>query len=575
MIRTTANHFFMSVESNLSRINEQRNRYLQQVSTGKNFYRISEAPVAATAVLTYEAEDVKISQMARNMLNGDNQLAVVGTAADQVHATVSDAKTALKAWETTQDDGMQGTIIQQMRQFEEQLYGHANTVSNGGSIFAGFQRRAEETYGKVSTDTFHLGAVYNGDGGQLAMEVGIMQTLQINVVGGGYTLDGRQIEGFFSQEKTKDGDARDVFELFSRIIAGFEDDSIETYQTSSEYPLSAVRNLVAGDLELVFADGSTTAIPATYAGAAAGVEAAAANAANINSAGTGVTALLRAQVTAAAPLPNFATGDPLTMVAGDLTINDVAIGAVEFVEVSSADAEAGNNAALQNIRALASAINFKSDETGVWATYTPENDSSSPHEYSLVLTANEANGEIIRVELANDAHTQTGLGTAAGTTDYHPGHDGPPRDAANTAADAGNTNVYYSNNGAVTLESETNFVVRELNGGALTETLGLTVNGGLDRHETKSLLDQRIAEMGRYLDNFVNERAAVAARRNHIESSQESMDVRAKNLADAVDNIETVVMEEAILKYYAAQNYYEATLASTTRVINTSILNYM
>ena len=81
--------------------------------------------------------------------------------------------------------------------------------------------------------------------------------------------------------------------------------------------------------------------------------------------------------------------------------------------------------------------------------------------------------------------------------------------------------------------------------------------------------------MDEYLTHFTAERASVAARRNHIEASQESLDLRSQNLKDAIDNLESVDMEEAIMKYYAAQNYYEATLASTSRVISTSILDYL
>jgi len=131
MIRTTKNHFYMGVDSNLSRLAEERNRYLQQISTGKNFSRISEAPVSATAVLTYKSEDVKISQLGRNMVQGDNQLAVAGTVTDQAHSVLFAAKGVMTAWPSTQDSAMQQTMIQEVRQFEDRLYGLANTINNG------------------------------------------------------------------------------------------------------------------------------------------------------------------------------------------------------------------------------------------------------------------------------------------------------------------------------------------------------------------------------------------------------------------------------------------------------------
>ncbi len=581
MIRTTKNHFYMSVDGNLSRLMEERNRYLQQISTGKKISRISEDPVSATAVMTYKSEDVKISQLGRNMVQGDNQLAVAGTAADEVHTTLFEAKTALTTWPSTQDIAMQQTIIKEMGQFEERIYGLANTISNGGSIFAGFQRRESETYEKIanSNSSSQLGAVYNGDGGEVLMEVGVLQSLQLNVVGGGFTLDGREIAGVFKKEKTEDSDARDVFALFSEMIAGMQDGSNAASRTSSEYPPATVRNLAVGELEFVAADGTTTAIGATHVGGSDTYDYIANNAWDINDVAstTGVTALLRAQVSGGA-IATPAAAD--TLAAGDLKINDIPIGEVDLAAVPAGTSDAAANAALSNIRALATAINRESDETGVWATYEPESVSAAPYNYNLVLTSVEADSEAITIELAHDAHTQTGLGAAAGITDYHPGgaEAGPPAtvDTYNAAMPvSGHATVYASNNGAVTLVSDDGFTLREKSSGVLSGTLGLSVNEGLDQHKSQTVLDQQVDQMDDYLTHVTAERASVAARRNHIEASRKSLDVRSHNLKDAADNLENVDMEEAIMKYYAAQNYYEATLASTSRVVSTSILNYL
>lgn len=582
MIRTTKNHFYMNVDGNLSRLMEERDRYLQQISSGKKFSRISEAPVSATAVLTYESEDVKISQLGRNMVQGDNQLAVAGTVADQAHSVLFDAKSALTAWPSTQDSAMQQTIIQEMGQFEDRLYGLANTINNGGSLFAGYQRRESEAYTKISTSSSHLGAVYNGDGGAISMEVGILQTLQLNVVGGGSTLDGREIGGLFRKDKSQDSDARDVFELFSQMIEGMQSGSNERIRTSSEFPAPTVRNLAPGELTITDSNGNTTAVTATHSGGADTYDYIANNAWNINdAAASGVTAHLRAEVTGTA-LPNFTTAADKSMAAGDLNINGVDIGAVDFVEVPAEDSDVAANAALSNIRKLAAAINRESDQTGVWATYEPESDAyeadATPYDYNLVLTKTDADGQPITITLANDAPTQTGLGSGVGITDYHPGASpvGGVRDINNTAAEVvGHSNVYSSNNGAITLTSADGFELQENSSGVLSGTLGISVNSGLNRHKAESILDQQVDQMDAYLTHFTAERASVAARRNHIEASQESLDVRSQNLKDAVDNLEQVDMEEAIMKYYAAQNYYEATLASTSRVISTSILNYL
>jgi len=575
MIRTTQNHFFMSSESSISRLTEERNRYLEQISTGKKFSQVSDAPVEATQALVYKTEDVRISQLGRNMVQGDNSLLVSETAADQANTVMVDSKRILATWPSTQETAMRNTMVEQMKQFEDRMYGLANTTDNGSLIFAGSQRSADEAYTKISTSDFPLGAVYNGDDGDLRIEIGVNQTLQTNVVGGGYTMDGRVYEGMFSQPKGSDDDARDVFELFSRMIAGMEDGSNEKFRTASQYPLpdTGLRDLVDGELEMVSADGSTTAVPAAHTGASNGFEAAANNAWNINDvAAPEVTAHLRAEVTAVNAVPNFTTGDDLSMAAGDLKINGVEIGAVDFVEVPNETSSRASNAALGNIRALATAVNQKSDETGVWATYTPEQDDSYPYEYRLVLTSNDADGKAITVELANDAPAQTGLGTSTGTTDYYPGADG---DSANNLGGGSGTAVFNANNGTVTLDSDTEFGLRENYGGTLRETLGLEVNKGLDEYQAETILDRQAEQLQEYLDQLTGTRASIAVRRDHLAAGQTDLEERSLGLQDAVDELENVDMDEAIMKYYAAQNYYEATLASTSRVITTSILNYL
>ncbi len=572
MIRTTNNHLYRQADSNIFRLTEERNRYLEQISSGRKFSRISDSPVDASQVMVYQTEELRISNLGRNLVRGDNRLALNDTVIEQASGVLSDSRHLLAGWPGTHDQGMRQALIEQMKQYEDQLYGLANTVDNGNAIFAGFQGGSEQAYSRISTSSFHLGAVYNGDGGRLKMEIGNNQTMQTNVIGGGYTLDGRSFNGLFKLDKGADNEARDIFELYSRIIDTLESGTDETFQAASHLPLPSggLRDLANGELTLFYGDGSSQAIAASHSGG----DAAAVNAWNINdyASATGVTARLRAQVTAGSPVPNFAAADDRTMAEGDLKINGVAIGAVEFEAIPTTGGEAAANAALQNIRTLAAAINRKSGETGVWASYTPEYDGTASYDYQLVLTSNDADGEAITIELANDAPTQTGLGTVTGVTDYYPGADG---DGANNLGGGSGTSVYNRNNGTITLESDDGFSLQENSSGALRATLGLDINSGLDTHQAKTRLDSQMAQLDAYLDNFTAIRASVAVRRNHLKEGREGLDKRKLSLQDATDELQRADIEEAAMKYYAAQNYYEATLASTSRVINTSILNYL
>jgi flagellin-like hook-associated protein FlgL len=109
----------------------------------------------------------------------------------------------------------------------------------------------------------------------------------------------------------------------------------------------------------------------------------------------------------------------------------------------------------------------------------------------------------------------------------------------------------------------------------LQATFGLSINQGLDTHQAKTRLDNQMAQLDDYLSHFTATRASVAVRRNHLSSRQEGLDERTQSLEDATDELQKADIDEAAMKYYAAQNYYEATLSSTSRVITTSILNYL
>ncbi len=588
-MRTTNTMMFHSVQSRIARVEEKRAEFLAQISSGNRISTPSDDPVGVSKVMNYGAEGVRISQFGRNMTEGASWLTATDHAMNETVDVFMRANTLLLAAanDTMSDDNLKAQAGE-LEKMLESLVSLGNTNNAGSYIFAGHQSRTSP-YNLMDGS---LGAVLAGDGGTREIEVGVNQTMAINTVGGGYTLDGREVKGFFKADQVSDADGRDAFQLLSRTIAELRTAETRNYRTSSNLNSGVTDELASGDLtvRIQTADGSgkkNVAVAGTHIGGGNAVQRIANNAWNINdsmaqAASAGlltndelVTASLRTQVQG-----NVLTdpGGSETLAAGNLTINGTAIGPIVLQPVGSDE-----QSALVNVREVASRINEKSAETGVWATY-----KGSGTSYQLVLK-NMENGshgisDSITIEATDNAALWTGLGgnspggSSPETTIYYAGaggsgsydsvNAGPPLPAP------GNT-VYNSNNGTITFTSSAEFSLRENNAGVLSSTLGLEVNDGVDTHEASTVNSGRLLEVQRYLAYFEGQLATVGARMNHIDRSVDTFEQRTIDLKSFIADIKEVDISEAIMNYSTAQNAYEAILAASAKVYSTTILDYL
>ncbi|MGB9498892.1 MAG: flagellar hook-associated protein FlgL [Dissulfuribacterales bacterium] len=592
-MRTTNTMMFHSVQSRIARVEEMRAKFLAQISSGNRISTPSDDPVGISKVMNYSSEKVRISQFGRNMTEGSSWLTATDHAMNETVDVFMRANTLLLAAanDTLSDDNLKAQAGE-LEKMLESLVSLGNTNNAGSYIFAGHQSRTSP-YNLMDGS---LGAVSAGDDGEREIEVGVNQKLAINTVGGGYTLDGREIKGFFKADQVSDADGRDAFQLLSQTIAELRSATSRDYRTSSNVDPGVTAELASGDLTISIqaADGSggkSVAVAGTHhiVGGGNAVQRIANNAWDINdsmaqavSAGVLtndelVTASLRTQVQG-----NVLTepGGTETLAAGNLTINGTAIGPISLQQVGSDE-----QSALVNVREIASRINERSSKTGVWATY-----KGSGTSYQLVLK-NMENGshgisDSITIKATDNAVSWTGLGfnSVAGpdseTAVYHAGayHAGPPVSYDSINADlpgSENHTVYNSNNGTITFTSPAEFSLRENNAGVLSSTLGLEVNDGVDTHEASTVNSGRLLEVQRYLAYFEGQLATVGARMNHIDRSVDTFEQRTIDLKSFIADIKEVDISAAIMNYNSAQNAYEATLAASARVYSTTILDYL
>ena len=563
-MRTTNTMMFHSVQSRIARVEEMRAKFLAQISSGNRISIPSDDPVGISKVMNYSDEKVKISQFGRNMTEGSSWLTATDHAMNETVDVFMRANTLLLAAanDTLSEDNLKAQAGE-LEKMLESLVSLANSNNSGSSIFAGHQTRTSPY--KLMDGS--LGAVFAGDDGKREVEIGVNQKLAINTVGGGHTLDGREVSGFFNSGQVNDADGRDAFQLLSQTIAELRTAETRDYRTSSNINPGVTAKLASGDLSLKITavDGSgdkTVDISNTppFSMHTGGPSAAATNAWNINerlaqavtdgelTADELVTASLHTQVSGALLAD---PGAVATLAAGDLTVNGTAIGPIALQQVGS-----DGTAALKNVREIAGRINEKSAETGVWATYKEDSGGG----YHLVLK-NMENGshkisDPISITATDNASLWTGLGvnSAVGseTTVYHAGAADPdppvnPSDYDSVNADlpgAEDHTVYNSNNGTITLSSAAEFGLQENNAGILSSALGLEVNDGVDTHQASTVNSGRLAEVQRYLSYFEGQLATVGARMNHIDRSVDTFEQRTIDLKSFIADIKEVKSEK-------------------------------
>lgn len=595
-MRTTNAMMFHRVQSRIARVEEMRAKFLAQISGGDRISTLSDDPVGVSKVMNFSTEEVRISQFGRNMTEGSSWLTATDHAMNETVDVFMRANTLLLA--AANDTMSEDNLKAQAGELEKMLEGLvslANTNNAGSFIFAGHQTR-NSPYKLMDGS---LGAVYAGDDGKREIEIGVNQTLAINTVGGGYTLDGRDVNGFFNSGQVHDADGRDAFQLLSQTIAELRSGTSRNYRTSSELGKPVTAELASGDLSIEIAaeDGSgdktvdiKDAPPSfsMHTGGGSNAEKVANSAWSINdrlaqAVANGeltenelVTASLHTQVS------GDGLGDPgvaTTLAAGDLSINGTAIGPIALSQVGSDE-----QTALVNVREVAGRINEKSGETGVWATY-----EGSGTSYHLVLK-NMENGshgisDPIRITATDDASAWTGLGenlvggASPETTVYYAGaYDaGPPvaYDSINAGPSSGDHTEYNRNNGTVTFTSAAEFRLKENQADVLSSKLGLEVNDGVDTHQASTVNSGRLTEVQRYLAHFEGQLATVGARMNHIDRSVDTYEQRTIDLKSFIADIKEVDISEAIMNYNSAQNAYEATLAASAKIYSTTILDYL
>jgi len=184
MSRITNNMIINNFLANFTRSQKSLNKYMEQLTTGEKFSRISDEPIYAVKAMKLETILQFNEKYIENAEEGINWLNVTDKALDDVVKTLRKLRdSAVRAanGSLTPDDRQK--IQQEVLQLKEHLIDVANSRYGNAYIFNGAKTRIQPYKNVDSTDP----SAYVGEGGlsneKLLRELGARITIEVNVTG--------------------------------------------------------------------------------------------------------------------------------------------------------------------------------------------------------------------------------------------------------------------------------------------------------------------------------------------------------------------------------------------------------
>lgn len=371
-----------------------------------------------------------------------------------------------------------------------------------GSISDNLQRVRELAVQSANaTNSASDRAALNAEATQLIAEIDrVATTTNFNGVN---LLDG-SFSGQSFQVGANNGQTITLSSLASARGAALGVGSGSSYSTSVTGAVSTTGTLAAGALSINgYAVGAASSDGVSFANASASAIAKAA-AINAVSGQTGVTATVAATSVAGTTV----TAADTAIAAGDILINGVDIGAVAAASAAGATAERGS--------AISAAINAKTAQTGVTATFNTTTGA-------VALSA--ADGRNITVTTtANATAVRTGLGSGGATT--------ATTLAAISLSSSSSAGITISNNtagAAATAGLTVGFTAATATVGAGVSSIDLSTAAGAQAALTT--LDSAI-------QNINSSRATLGALQNRFSSTISNLNTTANNLTESRGRIQ-------------------------------------
>lgn len=213
-MRITNNMLINNMMNNISNNLVRMDKYQDQMSTGKKIRVPSDDPVVAARALKLRTDVSEVEQYKRNIKDAQSWLDITETALGSLGDVLQRARElAVEGANGTNTPEDTQKIAAEAKQLKDQLIHIANTAYAGRYIFSGFKTDQKGIVDTPEDTNYGLFGIDIGNGKNINYEIGIGDSITVNVLGGDLFNGGNQAVA---------GSEGKMIQTFSKFIAFLE-----------------------------------------------------------------------------------------------------------------------------------------------------------------------------------------------------------------------------------------------------------------------------------------------------------------------------------------------------------------
>jgi flagellar hook-associated protein 3 FlgL len=221
-MRVATQSLFRGIQQNILRLSYELKKIEEKVSSGKNFNRPSDNPVAVVNSMGLRSTLARIEQYQKNMDTGKVWLGMNETVLEEVSNLAARAQEiALQLSSGSQTAEVRTAAVSEIDQLLDEAIGLGNTQLNGKYIFGGYRTATPPFVHSVSGGVESV--VYQGDLNDFQVQIGPDDTITAGKNGETVFMDSNLFAGLMDLKQAITNNDQTAIEQQSAILQGATD----------------------------------------------------------------------------------------------------------------------------------------------------------------------------------------------------------------------------------------------------------------------------------------------------------------------------------------------------------------
>jgi flagellar hook-associated protein 3 FlgL len=221
-MRVATQSIYRGIQQNILRLSRELKNMEDKVSSGKNFNRPSDNPVAVVHSLGLRSKLARIEQYQKNMDTGQAWLDMNETVLNQVSKVAARAQDiALQLSSGNQTAEVRAMAVSEIDQLLDEAVALGNTQLNGKYIFGGYRTASPPFARSVSGGVESV--VYQGDGNDFQVQIGPDETMTAGKNGETVFMDSNLFAGLMDLKQAIVDNDQTAIENQSAILQAATD----------------------------------------------------------------------------------------------------------------------------------------------------------------------------------------------------------------------------------------------------------------------------------------------------------------------------------------------------------------